>query len=96
MTAVHLLVFLLCLLAFGALALATDRVQGDLFRRELAPGATRRLRLLGWATLLVALGVLLRAQGWGLGLVSYSGHTSLAAGLVLLALILLDRRRARR
>lgn len=96
MSAIHLLVFLLCLLAFGALALATDRVQSNLFRRKFAASATRRLRALGWVTLLGALTVIVRAQGWGLGLVSYSGHTSAAAGGVLLALIMLDRRRARR
>lgn len=90
----HLLPFVLCLLSFAALALAMERHQSELFARALAPPVTRLLRVLGWAGLLLALALLVRAQGWAMGLVSYSGHTSLAAGLVFGALIVQERRKA--
>lgn len=90
----HGLAFVLCLPGFAALALAMERHQEDLFGQVFAPSLTRRLRLAGWGALLLALGVLVGAQGWGLGLVSFSGHTSLAAGLVFVALLLQGRRKA--
>jgi hypothetical protein len=92
----HLLTFVACLLGFAALALATERQQFDLFRQSLAPRATNVLRLVGWSALAVALYVIVQAQGWGLGLVSYSGHTSLAAGVVLGGLITHSRVREQR
>lgn len=91
----HLSLFLLCVAAFAALALATDRAQQDVLGRELAPSATRRVRLLGWALLALALWLAVAAMGWGLGLAAYSGHTSAAAGLVFIALVAWNRRRSR-
>ena len=44
----------------------------------------------------LALAVAVRAQGWALGLVSYSGHTSLSAALVFGLLIVQARRKGRR
>lgn len=92
----HLGVQLLALLAFGVLALAMERHQESVFGRLLARRSTRCLRLAGWLLLALALFVAIRGQGWGLGLVSYSGHTSLAAGLVLGVLIARERRGTRR
>ena len=92
----HLLTFIACLAGFGALALATERQQHALFDQALAPRATRVLRLAGWSALALALYVIVQAQGWGMGLVSYSGHTSLAAGVVLGGLIAHSRVRERR
>ena len=89
----HLTVQLLSLIAFGALALATDRQQRNVLGRRLSPAATRGLRLTGWSALALALLVAVRSQGWSVGLVSYSGHTSLAAGLVFAALIVNERRK---
>lgn len=83
----HLLSFTLCLAAFAALALATERQQHDLFGGPLSPTATRLLRVAGTGAMLLVLGVLLDWQGWGLGLVMFSGHTSLAAGVVFCAAI---------
>lgn len=88
----HLPVLLSCLLGFLALALATARQQDILFGRLLPRRVVRVLRLLGWGALVLALGIVVAAQGWALGLVSYSGHTSLAAGLVYVALIVRERR----
>lgn len=88
----HLLIFLLSLLGFAALALATERQQEIHFGRTLASNATRRLRIAGWAGLLLALAIAVGSQGWGMGLVSYSGHTSLCAGLVFAALLVRERR----
>lgn len=91
----HLFVFLLSTLGFAGLALAMERHQEDLFGHALAVTATRWLRMAGVAALLLALGVIVRAQGWGVGLVSFSGHTSLGAGLVFGVLIVIERTRPR-
>ncbi|MBP2228660.1 TRAP-type C4-dicarboxylate transport system permease small subunit [Azospirillum agricola] len=91
----HLPPLLLALAGFTALAFATDRQQHDLLGRPLPPSATRALRIAGAAALLLALGALVAWKGWGLGLVMFSGHASLAAGVVLGALILRARAAAR-
>ena len=88
----HLLAASLCFAGFSALAAATQRQQIPLFGCELQQSRTRGLRILGTLLLLAALALLITNQGWGLGLVTYSGHTSLAAGCVHCALILQSRR----
>jgi hypothetical protein len=90
----HLVAAVLCIGGFAALAVATQRQQLALLSRGLAPGTTRALRGAGTALLVVALAALVAEQGWGLGLVAYSGHTSLAAGIVYCALIIAARRRS--
>ncbi|WP_219220655.1 DUF3325 domain-containing protein [Variovorax boronicumulans] len=90
----HGLAVVLCLPGFAALALAMERHQEELFGHAFAPSLTRRLRVAGWGALLLALCVLVGVQGWGLGLVSFTGHTSLAAGLVFVALLVQGRRKA--
>ncbi|NUB27667.1 DUF3325 domain-containing protein [Azospirillum brasilense] len=92
---IHLSSFILCLTGFAALAFAMDRPQHDLFGRSLPAPATASLRVGGAAALLGALGLLVSWQGWGLGLVMFSGHTSLGAGVVHGALIVRQRRAAR-
>lgn len=89
----HVASLLICVGAFAALAMATERAQQDVLERTLSRDATRALRIIGWALLLASLAVVVGAQGWGLGLVSYSGHTSVAAGLVFLGLIARQRRK---
>jgi hypothetical protein len=83
----HLLPFVLCLAGFGALALAMRRQQRDVFRRSLRLTTIYLLRVFATCALLVALALLVTWQGWGLGLVMFSGHTSLAAGIVYAALL---------
>ncbi|TWA57914.1 uncharacterized protein DUF3325 [Azospirillum baldaniorum] len=92
---IHLSSFILCLTGFAALAFAMDRPQHDLFGRSLPGPATLALRVGGAASLLGALGLLVSWQGWGLGLVMFSGHTSLGAGVVHGALIVRGRWAAR-
>lgn len=92
----HLTAFLLSTLGFAALALAMERHQQDLFGHALATTVTRGLRVAGWAALALALVVTVQAQGWSVGLVSYSGHTSLGAGIVFGALVVAERTRSRR
>lgn len=92
----HAPVFLTCLLAFACLALAMPRHQLDALGRELPASASRALRSGGWLALLAALALAVRGMGWGLGLVGYGGHTSLAAGLVFIGLLARQRQRARR
>ncbi|MFN4119262.1 DUF3325 domain-containing protein [Acidovorax sp.] len=91
----HLVTFALCVAGFTALALATERQQDELFGQPLARKTTYTLRLAGWSAMLLALFAIVLAQGWGMGLVSYSGHTSLAAGVVLAGLIVRSRLRGR-
>lgn len=91
----HLSSLLICLAAFAALAMATDRAQDDVLGRTLPAATSRALRVVGWVLLLASLALVVGVQGWSLGLVSYSGHTSLAAGVVFLVLIVRERRRAR-
>ncbi|VVD75421.1 DUF3325 domain-containing protein [Pandoraea fibrosis] len=86
--------FAICLVGFAALALATERQQTTLFG-SVSHARTRYGRRVGWTALTVALGVSVADQGWGFGLVTYSGQTSMAAGLVYLALIGVARRRSR-
>jgi len=87
----HLLAFMLSLAGFAALASATNRQQRDLFGKALRPATTPMLRLAATAALLGALSVLVVQHGWGLGLVMFSGHTSLAAGIVVCGLIVYAR-----
>lgn len=91
----HILIFAPSLLGFAALALAMERHQQDLFGLELSAHASRSLRLLGTLALLAALALAVRSMGWGLGLVSYSGHTGAAAGAVFISLFVFVRWRAR-
>lgn len=88
---IHLFPFILCLAGFSLLALAMDRQQKEIFRRLLPRAAARGMRIMGTCALLLALGALAARQGWGLGLVTYGGHTSLAAGIVYCALIVRAR-----
>ena len=78
------------------MACATARQQEELYGRLLASAATRLLQFGGAAGLLAVLAWLVHSQGWGMGLVMFSGHTSLAAGMVLGALVVIDRQRTRR
>lgn len=92
----HAAAFLTCVAAFAALALAMLRHQEDLFGTALSVGLTRALRGIGWALLALALVWLVPALGWGRALVAYSGHTSMAAGLVFIALLAWERWKVRR
>jgi len=91
----HLPPFLLCLAGFVMLALAMDRPQETVLGHPLPRVPIRALRIVGTGLLLLALGWLARQQGWGLGLVIFSGHTSLTAGIVFCALVVLGRWRSR-
>ncbi len=92
----HLVAAALCVGGFAALAIATERQQHALLGRSLFRRASRALRLAGAILLLAALAWLVGDRGWGLGLVMYSGHTSLAAGGVYCALVIASRRVGRR
>ncbi|KAF1049578.1 DUF3325 family protein [Xylophilus sp.] len=94
----HVVCLLLSLPAFACLALAMERHQQDVLGRALAPGATRTLRLAGWALLAASLAVALGTPAgatWSLGLVAWFGHIAAAAAVVLLALVVNARRKAR-
>jgi hypothetical protein len=83
----HLLAFVSCLAGFAALAFAMRRQQRDIFGRSLGFATTFVLRASGACALLIALGILVAGRGWSHGLVIFSGLTSVAAGVVLCALI---------
>jgi uncharacterized membrane protein len=90
----HAMSLLLCLTGFAALACAMERQQDELFGGPLSRTATRALRGVGACALAAALAATLAHHGWGLGLVMYSGHTSLAAGMVYGVLIIRMRWRS--
>ena len=83
----HLLAFVLCLAGFAALAFAMHRQQREIIGRSLRSITTNVLRFAGACALLCALGVLVAWNGWSLGLVMFSGHTSLNAGIVYCTLL---------
>jgi len=83
----HLVVFVLCLAGFTALAFAMYRQQRDVIGRSLRLATTYVLRVFGACALLFALGILVAWHGWSLGLVMFSGHTSMTAGIVYFVLV---------
>ncbi len=87
----HLSVLLLSVLAFACLALAMERHQEELFARQLGPGATKGLRVAGWALLCGSSAVALRQPSWAIGLVSWFGCLSAGAGMIFVALMLAAR-----
>jgi hypothetical protein len=92
----RLLVLLLCVGAFACLAIAMARHQETLLGRALPVSQSRCLRGAGWCALGIALALSVAGQGWGLGLVAFSGTTSVAAGIVYGALIVWERGAAAR
>lgn len=92
----HLVALMFSLAGFAALACASRRQQRDLFGGSLGSAATLGFRLAGVAALLGALTILVIWRGWGLALVMFSGHTSLAAGIVGAVLIGHGRRTGRK
>jgi hypothetical protein len=92
----HLLTVLFCIMSFACLAAAMERHQQTVFARVLPAGQSRGFRLAGWCGLVLALRFIVDGDGWALGLVRYSGCTSLAAGLVFGALVLYERTRTAR
>jgi hypothetical protein len=87
----HLTAYLISLLSFAALAHTLERQQENLYGRLLAPGPVRTMRIIGWSGLVCALAFLVSARGWGIGVVSFFGHTSAAAASVFCLLIFIDR-----
>lgn len=90
----HLAIQLLSLPAFALLALAMDRHQLDLFGRELPPGQTQGLRRFGWLALLASLAVAVALKGWSLGVVTWCGHISLSAAIVILSMMAWEQRKS--
>jgi hypothetical protein len=87
-----LLALVLCVPAFACLAMAMERHQETAFGAPLPAAKSRLLRCAGWCGLLAALWLAVAGKGWALGLVWYSGCTSLAAGIVYGLLIIYTRR----
>lgn len=84
---IHVILFVLSLAAFGCLALAMERHQRDVLRRALSAQAVQQLRAIGWALLVFSAVFAMRGLGVGSGLAALSGHTSVAAGVVVLAMV---------
>jgi high-affinity Fe2+/Pb2+ permease len=84
---IHLLSFALSLAGFTALAFAMRRLQRDVIGRSLRLATTYALRVAGACALLFALGILVAWHGWSLGLVMFSGHSSVTAGIVYCMLV---------
>jgi hypothetical protein len=92
----HALTLVFCIVAFASLAVSMERHQRALFARALPPGQSRGFRIAGWCALVLALRFIVDDDGWAMGLVRYSGCTSLAAALVFGALIVYERTRSAR
>ncbi len=88
---IHFGILIIAFFGFGLVALSMDRHQEDVFKRELPQTTSRALRWGGWLLLVVGLAVAVHGYGWALGLVAYSGHTSAAAALVFLLLLVRGR-----
>lgn len=88
----HLLTLLTALGGFVIICLSMHRHQEALFGRLLPQRQSRMLRLAGWLLLAIAYGIAVRAHGWGVGSVAWTGHIGAAAGLVMLGLVWRDRR----
>ena len=88
---IHLPAFVLSLAGFAALALAVRRQQREIIGSPLRPTTTYALRAAGGCALLLALGLLVASAGWGLGVVMFSGYTTLAAGVVYCGLLVSAR-----
>lgn len=91
----HLLLLLLSWSGFLCLGLAMVRHQEDVFEEQRSRRFTRTVRSIGWLMLLVAGWLAVHQFGWGKGLAAYSGHTSVAAGLVLYFFVLITRLKQR-
>lgn len=89
---IHVILFVLSLAAFACLALAMERHQRDVLRRALPPAQRQQLRAAGWALLVFTSVLAMRGLGVGSGLAALSGHTSVAAGVVVLAMVAHGRR----
>jgi hypothetical protein len=90
------LMLILCILAFACLAFAMERHQDAAFGRILSRWRIGALRMAGWSGLCLTLAIMVASEGWAVGLVRYSGITSLAAGLIYATLIMIERRGTRR
>lgn len=88
---VHPVLLLLALGAFLALCAGLPRHQQALFRRKLEPGATRALRIAGWALLAGNFALAWGVFGFGRGMVLTAGYATLGA---LAAVTVLNRRQA--
>ncbi|MBA0279606.1 DUF3325 domain-containing protein [Stenotrophomonas maltophilia] len=84
---IHVILFVLSLAAFACLALAMERHQRDVLHRLLSVTTTQQLRAVGWALLVFSTVFAMRGLGVGTGLAALSGHTSVAAGVVMLAMV---------
>jgi hypothetical protein len=88
---IHLLAFVLSLAGFAALALAVRRQRREIIGSSLRPTTTYALRAAGGCALLLALGLLVASAGWSLGVVMFSGHTTLSAGVIYCGLLTFAR-----
>ena len=77
--------------AFACLAMAMERHQETVCGAAFAVAPSRVLRWAGWCGLAIALCLVVTARGWAIGLVNYSGMTSIAAGIVYGILIIWER-----
>ncbi|MCC2976802.1 DUF3325 domain-containing protein [Sphingomonas sp. PL-96] len=91
---IHLLLFLVALLSFGALMAGLPRHQGPLLHRMLPIQPSKRLRVVGWIGLALGYGLAMLAFGGGYGTLVWLGACTL--GLLAVILLLAFRTQARR
>lgn len=76
---IHFLAIILALCGFALLAISMPRHQANMAGRKLAPAATRRARVSGYALLLLVFVLDGFAFGAGYGAVAWFGHLSIGA-----------------
>lgn len=91
---IHLLLFIVALLSFGALMAGLPRHQGPLLHQMLPTQASKRLRIVGWIGLTLGYALAILAFGWGYGTLVWLGACTL--GLLAVILLLAFRSQARR
>jgi len=82
----NLLVCLVSLLAFGFLALASERQGEALLQRAPTPRERLRWRLIGWPLLALALALCIQGWGWSIGIVAWLGWLCMAGAALAFAL----------
>ncbi|WP_407713750.1 DUF3325 family protein [Comamonas testosteroni] len=86
-------VLILCFSGFSFLALATRRIQDELFINSIPQKKVLILRTIGLVLLLLSWAHAVKSSMWLLGTVQFLGAAHPCAGIVLLFIILIRRYR---
>jgi len=83
----HIVALLLLVTALMMICASTAKHHKKVFPAGLDVGMRKKLKLAGWFVMLISYFFVIRRIGWGEGSVVWFGHVSLAAVLVITALL---------